>query len=333
MTMREKIRASIAHRNVDFVPINVETTAGFEKNLAAVVGEKNVDAALGNHMLRKKYKRNKKLENGDELDLFGVTWQTSKDGGDVGIVKTYPLEHCEVEDYAFPAVCEDLAEQTLAALEAEKERYTMFSITMGFFERAWSLCGMENLLCDMILEPEKAERVFDGIYEHHDKLLDIILKRDFDAVYFGDDWGQQNGLIMGPEMWRKFIKPKVGKLFSKIKAAGKQIVLHSCGDLREILGEVIDMGVDVYNTVQPEIYSLKDLKKEYGKDLTFYGGISTQQFLPFADVKEVREKTKEVLDVMMRGGGYILSPTHAVTPDIPVENVLALVETGREYFK
>ena len=82
MTMREKIRASIAHRNVDFVPINVETTAGFEKNLAAVVGEKNVDAALGNHMLRKKYKRNKKLENGDELDLFGVTWQTSKDGGD-----------------------------------------------------------------------------------------------------------------------------------------------------------------------------------------------------------------------------------------------------------
>ena len=296
MTMREKIRASIAHRNVDFVPINVETTAGFEKNLAAVVGEKNVDAALGNHMLRKKYKRNKKLENGDELDLFGVTWQTSKDGGDVGIVKTYPLEHCELEDYAFPAVC-------------------------------------ENLLCDMILEPEKAERVFDGIYEHHDKLLDIILKRDFDAVYFGDDWGQQNGLIMGPEMWRKFIKPKVGKLFSKIKAAGKQIVLHSCGDLREILGEVIDMGVDVYNTVQPEIYSLKDLKKEYGKDLTFYGGISTQQFLPFADVKEVREKTKEVLDVMMRGGGYILSPTHAVTPDIPVENVLALVETGREYFK
>ena len=91
--------------------------------------------------------------------------------------------------------------------------------------------------------------------------------------------------------------------------------------------------MDVYNTVQPEIYSLKDLKKEYGKDLTFYGGISTQQFLPFADVKEVREKTKEVLDVMMRGGGYILSPTHAVTPDIPVENVLALVETGREYFK
>ena len=130
--MREKIRASIAHRNVDFVPINVETTAGFEKNLAAVVGEKNVDAALGNHMLRKKYKRNKKLENGDELDLFGVTWQTSKDGGDVGIVKTYPLEHCELEDYAFPAVCEDLAEQTLAALEAEKERYTMFSITMGY---------------------------------------------------------------------------------------------------------------------------------------------------------------------------------------------------------
>ena len=333
MTRRERIRAAIAHRDIDFVPINVEMTSGFQKNLADKVGAGNVDLALDNHMLRKKYKHNVKLENGDERDLFGVIWQTSKDGGDVGIVKTYPLEEGDFDGYQFPGIDTGLAESCLKTLEGEKDRYTMFSITMGFFERAWSLRGMENILVDMLLEPEQTERLFEGIFEHHMKLLDYVLDRDFDAVYFGDDWGQQQGLIMWPDMWRKYIKPKVSILFDRVKRAGKQVVLHSCGDLREIMGEVIDMGVDVYNTVQPEIYDLKKLKAEYGRDITFYGGISTQQFLPFARETQVREKTKEVLDIMAKGGGYILSPTHAVTPDIPVENVLALVETGKEYFK
>ena len=333
MTKSERIKAAIAHKNVGFVPINVEMTSGFEKNLAGKVGADKVDEALCNHMLRKKYKHNVRLENGDERDLFGVIWQTSKDGGDVGIVKTYPLEEGNLDGYRFPEIDTALAESCLKALEAEKDRYTMFSITMGFFERAWSLRGMENILVDMLLEPKDTERLFEGIFEHHMKLLDYILDRKFDAVYFGDDWGQQQGLIMGPDMWRKYIKPKVSVLFDRVKRAGKQVVLHSCGDLRDIMGEVVDMGVDVYNTVQPEIYDLKKLKKEYGKDLTFYGGISTQQFLPFASEAEVRKKTKEVLDIMAEGGGYILSPTHAVTPDIPVENVLALVETGENYYR
>ena len=332
MTEREIIMQTIAHKETGFVPTNIEITAQFGTKLEEKVGKGNIDVALNNHMLRKKYKRNTVLENGDQLDLFGVTWQSSKDGGDVGIVKIYPLEHCEPEEYKFPEINKELAEDVLKTLEAEKERYTMFSITMGFFERAWSLYGMENVLVDMLLEPEKTDWLFDGIYEHHVKLLDYILPRNFDAVYFGDDWGQQKGLIMGLDMWRKYIKPRVGKLFAKIKSAGKQIVFHSCGDLRDIMGEVIDMGVDVYNTVQPEIYDLVKLKKEYGKDITFYGGISTQQFLPFAKENEVREQTRRVLDIMMKDGGYILSPTHAVTPDIPVENVLALVEEGKKYY-
>lgn len=164
MTRRERIRAAIAHRDIDFVPINVEMTSGFQKNLADKVGAGNVDLALDNHMLRKKYKHNVKLENGDERDLFGVIWQTSKDGGDVGIVKTYPLEDGDFDSYQFPGIDTDLAESCLKTLEGEKDRYTMFSITMGFFERAWSLRGMENILVDMLLEPEQTERLFEGIF-------------------------------------------------------------------------------------------------------------------------------------------------------------------------
>lgn len=326
MTERERVLAAIAHKQTDIPPINIETTKQFDEALIRCTGEKDVQKTLHNHMLRIKYKKNVKTPV-DEVDLFGVHWQSSPDGGDVGMVSLYPMEDEEAE-YAFPKVNTALADEICVKLAAEKERYTMFSITMGFFERAWSLRGMENILMDMCADEETAKKVFDGVLTHHHALLDRILDKPFDAVYFGDDWGQQKGLIMGPPYWREYIKPGVSELFNRIKRAGKQIVLHSCGDLREIFPEIIEMGVDVYNTVQPEIYDLKELKREYGKDITFYGGISTQQFLPYASAGEVRDMTARTLDILFRDGGYILSPTHAVTPDIPPENILALLETG-----
>jgi uroporphyrinogen decarboxylase len=95
------------------------------------------------------------------------------------------------------------------------------------------------------------------------------------------------------------------------------------------MAELVDMGLDIYNTVQPEIYDLKTMKRDYGRHLTFYGGISTQQFLPYAKREEVVVLSREVVSVMGEDGGYILAPTHAVTDDIPVENVIAMVEVAR----
>ncbi len=190
---------------------------------------------------------------------------------------------------------------------------------------------MENILMDMLLEENFTTRLYNRIFDHHMELLDAVLDYDYEAVYFGDDWGQQKGLIMGPDLWRKYIKPPMKTMFEKIKLKGKYVVLHSCGDLREIMGDLVEIGLDVYNTVQPEIYDLTELKREYGRDLTFYGAISTQQFLPYATAEEVYDKTIETLKVMAPGGGYILSPTHAVTPDIPVENIEALVKAARDF--
>ena len=190
---------------------------------------------------------------------------------------------------------------------------------------------MSEALVNMIAEPEMTMSFLDRVEEHHHKLLDIVLSYDeIEAVYFGDDWGQQNGLIMGPTLWKEMIKPGMKRLFERVKSKGKYVVLHSCGDLRQIMPDLIDMGVDVYNTVQPEIYDLDMLKREYGKDLTFYGGISTQQFMPFATPEETKEMTKRVIDKMASGGGYILSPTHAVTPDIPLENVEAMIQVAKD---
>lgn len=332
LTPRERIIRAIQHKTSDIVPWNIEMTSGFAEKMQARFPGQDPELCLGNHMLRIKYKKTTVCDDGESIDLFGVKWKKPIDGGDVGIVSYSPLESEEdgFGEYRFPDVNKDFALSICDKLEAEKERFTMFSITMGFFERAWSLRGMENALMDMVLEPEFAQEMYDRILEHHLTLLDTVLDRKFDAVYFGDDWGQQKGLIMGPEYWRRFIKPGVKRIFETVKSKGKYVVLHSCGDLREILPDLIEMGVDVYNTVQPEIYDLRALKAEYGRDLCFYGGISTQQFLPYATVPEVTEKTLEILRIM-DGGGYILSPTHAVTPDIPIENVQALIQANNIY--
>lgn len=335
MTKKERVYGAIAHKNTDLVPWSFELTSGAALAMREYKGCQDIDACLENHLYRGFYKKNRPLSDGtgNEQDFFGVTWHTSDDGGDVGHIVNYPLWEAEdLSGYTFPEPDYEFAKEVCRTLEEKNtEFFTMFSIGMCYFERAWSLRGMENLLSDMIVDEEFAEDIFAHILEHHEKLLDAVLDYDFDAVYFGDDWGQQRGTITGPDRWRHFIKPGMKRLIQKAKQKGKYVVVHSCGDIWDLMPDLIEMGVDVYNTVQPEIYDLKKLKKEYGKDLTFYGAVSTQQFLPFAKPEEVYEKTCETLDILAKDGGYILSPSHGVTPDIPPENLLAMVRAAKGF--
>ena len=324
------VNSVIRHTSADGLPWQFDMTSEFADKVCEQIACDCADEFLGNHLYRAKYKQNKQLPDGQELDIFGVTWSKSPEGGDVGIITNHPLKEASFSGYEFPEIREDFASSLCNILESKKDdRFTMFSITMGFFERAWSLRGMEPLMLDMMMDESFTIDLFRMIEEHHLALLDNVLDRDFDAVYFGDDWGQQRGLIMGPPMWRKYIKPSMKRIFDKVKSKGKKIVLHSCGDLQDIFQEVIEIGVDVYNTLQPEIYDLSKMKQEYGKDITFYGGISTQQFLPFATPLEVYNKASEVRDILGSGGGYILAPTHAITRDIPVENIMAMLKVAK----
>jgi uroporphyrinogen decarboxylase len=131
---------------------------------------------------------------------------------------------------------------------------------------------------------------------------------------------------MGPKFWRTFIKPRMAKMYSRAKNAGRYVLQHSCGDIYEIFPDVIEIGLDVYNTFQPEIYDIARVKKEFGQNLSFWGGISTQQVLPYASPEEVKRITREIMGIMGVGGGYIVAPTHAVPGDVPPENLVALVE-------
>lgn len=271
--------------------------------------------------------------SGHFRDDFGVVWNRTVDK-DIGVVEQ-PFV-CDLEQYAFPSV--ELDEARLRAgyewmMREKKERFTFAGIGFSMFERAWSLCGMENLLIGMLTAPEEVERLLDDICALNLRVIDIAMEYDFDGFYFGDDWGQQRGLIMGAAHWQHFIKPRVARMYARVREHGKYVIQHSCGDIHEIFPDLIEIGLDCYQTFQPEIYDVEAVKREFGDRLTFWGGISTQQLLPFATPEEVRQETIRMLRVMGKNGGYIAAPTHAVPGDVPPENIAAMLEVFQNQAK
>jgi len=333
MFSREIVKNAILRRNPgDIVPWQINYTNVYKDLFGKSYPGKDLDSEFENHIIFTKYKKNVEIDKNTDVDLFGLKWDMSgEDGGDIGVPIDPPLASGNLDDYQFPEFNRDFALEQIKKLENDNTgRFRMFGITFTLYERAWGLRGMEDLLADMLLEPAFIHELLRRITEHHLKLLDFVLPYNFDAVYLADDWGSQKGLIMGADLWRKMIKPYMKQICEKIKNSGKIVIHHCCGKIDDILGEFAEIGIDCWNTVQPELYDLKKLKENYGKDLCFFGGISNQGFLPFATPEETEEKCLEVLGIMS-GGGYILSPTHSITPDIPVENAYAIVRAAKKY--
>jgi uroporphyrinogen decarboxylase len=131
---------------------------------------------------------------------------------------------------------------------------------------------------------------------------------------------------MGVTHWRHFIKPRMARLYSRVKSKGKLVIQHSCGDCGGILPELIEIGLDCYQTFQPEICDIAEVKRKYGNRLSFWGGVSTQQVLPAFTPKQVQEEIVRVGKILRPGDGFIIAPTHALPSDIPVENIQAMLE-------
>jgi uroporphyrinogen decarboxylase len=161
-------------------------------------------------------------------------------------------------------------------------------------------------------------------------LENILCAREIDGVLLGSDWGTQLDLIMSPETWEAMIRPGEQREYDLVHSYGKDVWVHSCGNVEKVIPSLIEMGLDVLNPVQPEAMDLSRLKREFGAKLSFWGGISTQQALPFGTPEAVKEETRRVRALMSRGGGYILAPAQEIQGDVSAENMLALIEAARE---
>ncbi len=327
MTKRELIRRLLAGRKPDYVPWSCGFTVEARRKLQEYYGAGDLEDSLGNHILKLGSDIGffSDLGNAQVRDVFGVTWDRSVDK-DIGNVKNTVLAGPTLKGYTFP---DPLDERFFADIPGRIARYgdrfRLFQIGFSLYERAWTMRGMQNLFTDFYDYPEFVSELLNTIADYNIAQVQEALKYDIDAVYFGDDWGQQRGLQMGPKLWRKFIYPALKRMYASVRQAGKFVFIHSCGDVDELFDDLIEIGVSCFNPFQPEVMDVAALLERYRGRLVFHGGLSTQRTLPYGSVDDVRAETRRLLE-LGREGGYIFAPAHDVPADVPLENMLAFIE-------
>jgi len=329
MSPRERVSLSICHRQPDRTPYHVTFTEPARARMAEHYGDPGFEAGLGNCLeivrMRKPYQP---LPDRPWVweDEWGVHWDRSIDT-DIGTVCNRRVTPDSLARYRFPDPdAPGRLDKFPEAIARPGARYVIATLAFTLFERSWTLAGMEEVLMAMAAGDAFADELFDGILAFDEEVVRRALSFDVDGVRFGDDWGQQQGLIMGPVLWRRYIKPRISRLYALVRSAGKKVFIHCCGKVDEIFPDLIECGVDVFNPFQPEVMDVADIKKRYGSRITFFGGISTQKTLPYGTPSQVKEEVKRLIETIGRNGGYIAAPAHDVPKDARPENVAALIE-------
>jgi uroporphyrinogen decarboxylase len=201
---------------------------------------------------------------------------------------------------------------------------------MCLFERAWSIRGMSQLLVDMAVQPEFVEALLDRIlHEWNLPIVEQQLALGVDGFYFADDWGTRSGLMFSPEMWRRFIKPRLAVIYQRCQEAGVVVGQHSDGAVQELFPDLIEIGLQVFNPLSPSVMEPRAIKEKYGDQLTLYGGIDVERTLPLGTPEEVRAEMRSRVKVMGQGGGYILQSSHTILEDVPMDNIVAYIDEVR----
>jgi len=332
---RERLRKSIMHEKTDSIPYELPLTLPVYNALKDYYGTEDLEdliyprANVGNDALRDFKLDDVGLDKSP--DEFGAVWTRTDD--DMGCVIEYPLSRPSLQGYTFP---DPYAEGRFNHIEAligkyhERDKFVFGHIGLSLFERAWSLRGMERLLLDFIENQAFVDDLLDHICEFDLGIIEQLTALDLDGFWFGDDWGGQHGLIMGPAIWRRFIQPRLARMYQMVKSKGLPLAIHSCGEITEIIPDLIELGVNALNPFQPEALDIYRLKRDYGDRLCFWGGISTQQTMPYGSPEDVRREVRERIRVFGQDGGYIVSPAHCLQKDVPLANVLAFLDAVKD---
>ena len=330
MTPRERVLAQLEHHETDFVPY---ARLGFEGDVAD-----RLDAYYGGPAWRDKVCNHIRQVPGlyDGMDFgegprfrdpFGTLWRTD--------LRPFHLEEPgldepDLDGYPFPSA-KDLFRkewQQLALDEIEQNQDTFLVVGFGFglFERTWAIRGFENVLTDSIAQPEFYAALVERVAALQMDMIAGLVELPVDGIMFSDDWGGQRGVLLGPQGWRKYMKPHLAKMYEMVHKAGKWTLSHCCGNVKDVVPDLIEIGLDCLQSVQPEAMDPYELKRLYGSHITFWGGLGSQRTVPFGSPGEIRAEVRRLCEEMGRGCGYILGPAKALQPETPTENAVAVVE-------
>ncbi len=232
------------------------------------------------------------------------------------------VAHYTAPDLGRPGVFDEMA-QDLATYAGDF--LVMPSGYFALYERSYGVMGFQNFIMNMAMNPTVVHALMDTITEYRVAYAQKVVEMGFKVAHHGDDLGTQAGPLFSKEMFREFVLPRLERAWQPYNDAGIPIIMHSCGDLTAFIPDLIDIGLRVLEPLQT-CMDLARLKREYGKDLVFWGGIETQK-LPFATPAEVKEMARSCIRTLGKGGGHIIAPSQEVMCDVPLENVVALVET------
>lgn len=242
----------------------------------------------------------------------------------------------EIDEYPFPDFLEEYRwigiPEKIQELK-EEDLIVVAFMEMTTFEIAWYLRGMDTFMIDMIENKEFAEALLDKISELHARKAEKYAKSGADILMLGDDIGTQQNMMISPELWRDMIKPRLAKVIASAKNVKKDMLVlyHSDGNIQQVIPDLIEIGVDILNPVQPECMDPIILKELYGDNLSFWGTLGTQTTLPFGTPEQIRETCKNLIEKVGKGGGLLLAPTHMVEPEVSWDNLQAFIDAVHEY--
>jgi uroporphyrinogen decarboxylase len=331
---RDLVIKAIRHEETPFCPYVIWVKdADLKARLAAHYQVENVfDGVICNHI---EFCGHIKaaltpMPDGNYRDEFG----SLLDVGSIPHVIQPALLQPTLDGYTFPNLATDAHFARVPGYIAQfPDRFRIVQLLELFFERAWNLRGMQEFMMDIAMQPTFVESLLDRLM---DIMLDCIDKtvQDYgdavDAIGWTDDYGGQTNLMLSPRSWRRLFKPRLAILSERIRQAGKYVFFHSCGNIEAILPDLIEIGVDILNPIQPETMDIFKLKREYGKNICFFGGLGTQHTLVNGTPQDVRAEVAACLREMRKGGGFVIAPAKEIMSNVPFENAVMLIDSLRE---
>jgi len=331
MTPREIVLEQIHHRETDEIPY----TLGFEADVGS-----RLDEHFGGDDWRKKLvpyivqcgsvarAPHEKIDDAHHRDAFGTVWRT--DELPSAVVEP-GLKVPSFQGYTFPAaesfIDPDATANVKQRVSDLSRSFTIVSPSMCLWQ-SWYVRGFQNTLMDCAAEEDFYAELLDQFTELCLALVQECADIPADAIMMGDDWGNQRGVMIGPERWRKYFKPRYARIFEAIHQQGKIAIMHCCGSAADIMADIVEIELDILESVQPEAAGMNPyaLKRDWGDKITFWGGLGSQYTIPFAPPAEIRQEIRRLRSEMSQGGGYILAPAKPIRVETPTENAVAVVE-------
>jgi len=339
MTSREIITKRLNHEGTDITPFTIDIEWELNKKLTEYYKDENWQQNKLRQFtccyLHVDNQMHKAIDDKYTKDVFGALWRMDKKPWHL---EKPPLSKPELTGYEFPTadmftkqIFENKAE-VIKSYEANNEQYRIIGMGWGIFEHTWRLRGFENILADMIADEDFYIEVVSKLTDIYVEMVRACHDIPADAFLFGDDWGDQRGVIFGPERWRKLIKPCWAKIYAEVHKQGKKAIQHSCGSIAEIYDDLIEIGLDCHESVQPEAAGMAPevIKEKWGSRISFWGCLGSQGILNSGTPAQIKAEIKRLADLFKKDGGYVLAPAKPLADNMDINGAVAVIEALSE---